>query len=288
MSSASELYAGDAGDAGAARDAGADEASGANAANAADAASGADGADGADKDAFVAKQWNVVEVSTRDAILVVGKRCTGRTTFSRQLVSAFTIMGLADPTTCSKRHAVAECKKAGPDPGNGIFRRETQTGMLMTWWKQRKLYTDGGTLNNLRIKANKNFSASSAAVVFIDDIESVADTPEECDFYCDLLANHAAYNVLVVASSVSIQGMSRYGRPTWTGVLKASLRLPQDKLEVCGTLFDATQGALCATIDACNFRGAVWYKVLCGHDQKCVADLTTLSFCHGCNRDICL
>ena len=279
MSSASELYAGDARDAGAVRNAAADEASGANAAN------GADGADGADEDAFVSKQWNAVEVSTRDAILVVGKRCTGRTTFCKQLVSAFTMVGLADPTTCSKRHAVVECHKAGPDPGNGIYRRETQTGRLMTWWKEHKLYTDGGTLPNLRFKANKNFSA---AVVFVDDIESIADTPEECDFYCDLLANHAAYNVLVVASSVSIQGMSRYGRPTWTGVLKASLRLPQDKLEVCGTLFDATQGALCATIDACKFRGAVWYKVLCGQDQKYVADLTTLSFCHGSDRDICL
>jgi hypothetical protein len=148
--------------------------------------------------------------------------------------------------------------------------------MLMKWWKLRKLCTDGGSLNGAFFQPNKDFSAANAAVVLVDDIESIADTVEEHNFYRDLLTNHAAYNVLVVATSDSSQEMSdKYNvHPTWRALLKPSLILPQDKEAVCSALCGPSEAAWLAAINACNFRGAVWYK----HED---AGLTTLSFCHG-------
>ena len=230
-------------------------------------------------------QWNFVNVSANDFILIAGKRKTGRTTFGRQLVTAFGLAGLATTKhqqNTGARQPVADCKKAGPDPvdKSSSYRRSNQTETLMTWWTLRKLFTNGGTLNGKAIAPNKDYSAANAAVVLVDDIESIADTAEEHSFYCDLLQYHAAYNVLVVATSTSIQDMYKIYNvfPTWTAILKPSLKLPQDRAAVCSALCGPSDAAWCATIDACNYRGAVWYQKQKLHEGP---DLSTLSFCHG-------
>ena len=238
-------------------------------------------------------QWNFVDVSANDFILIAGKRKAGRTEFGRQLVTAFGLAGLATTNrqkNTGARQPVADCKKAGPDPvdKSGSYRRSNQTETLMTWWTLRKLFTNGGTFNGKAIAPNKDYSAANAAVVLVDDIESIADTAEEHSFYCDLLQYHAAYNVLVVATSTSIQDMYKIYNvsPTWTALLKTSLMLPQDKAAVCSALCGPSEAAWSATIDACTFRGAVWYRNPKLHDE--VPDLSTLSFCHGVDTNTLL
>jgi hypothetical protein len=249
---------------------------------------------------FAPRQFPLHLLGIDDFVLVAGKRRSGRTEFAKALVSALCMGGLAGPlvrgrgqadgvaeeaaegaatrkaegaandapkdageevaTRVAKRGTVGGAKEragprlpvelvlvAFPDTTFDAW-RETPLSRLKAWWAARK-----------RLWATDR--QHYVAIVLLDNVESLANSASDAEFLQELLVQHAAYNVMVVATS-NVADAPGTMRPTWAALLAGSMRLVSDRANTAGML-RLEDAQLVATLKACGPYGALWYGPAC-------------------------
>jgi hypothetical protein len=177
-------------------------------------------------------------LGVRDFVLIAGKRRSGRSTFAHRLVHALCVGGLALHGS-DGREAVACVWAVSPSrPSEQRYGRGLDA--LKAWWAMRKLGS----------------RPHGAAIVLLDNVESLANSDSDASFLEDMLANHAAHGVVVVATSCAAE--CRGMQPTWAALLASSMQLPADRAYTAGKLDIGATDAVDALI-ACGDYGALWY-----------------------------
>ena len=187
---------------------------------------------------FAPRQFPMHFLGVCDFVLIAGKRRSGRSTFAKRLVHALCVSGLALDGS-DDREAVDCVLAVSPlSPRDNRYAGGLQE--LEVWWAARKLGS----------------RPRGAAIVLLDNVESLANSESDASFLEDLLANHAARGVVVVATSSAAEccGM----KPTWAALLASSMQLPADRANTTGTLDIGAADAVDA-LKICGNYGALWY-----------------------------